>query len=38
GFQAPLAQALIGGEVGERVEFNGVEDAIEILAIALQED
>ena len=34
GFQAPLAQALIGGEVGERVEFNGVEDAIEILSIA----
>ena len=33
GFQAPLAQALIGGEVGERAEFNGVEDAIEILAI-----
>ncbi|MEG3124575.1 GreA/GreB family elongation factor [Sphingomonas sp. GB1N7] len=38
GFQAPLAQALIGGEIGERVEFNGVEDAIEILAIAPQED
>ncbi|QQV76032.1 GreA/GreB family elongation factor [Sphingomonas aliaeris] len=33
GFQAPLAQALIGGEVGERAEFNGMEDAIEILAI-----
>lgn len=33
GFQAPLAQALIGGEVGERAEFNGVEDATEILAI-----
>jgi transcription elongation GreA/GreB family factor len=33
GFQAPLAQALIGGEIGEPVEFNGVEDAIEILAI-----
>ena len=33
GFQAPLAQALIGAEIGERVEFNGVEDAIEILAI-----
>ena len=33
GFQAPLAQALIGGEVGERAKFNGVEDAIEILAI-----
>ena len=33
GFQAPLAQALIGGEVGERVEFNTVADAIEILAI-----
>lgn len=33
GFQAPLAQALIGGEADERVEFNGVEDAIEILAV-----
>jgi len=33
GFQAPLAQALIGAEAGERVAFNGVEDAIEILAI-----
>ena len=33
GFQAPLAQAMIGGEVGEQAEFNGVEDAIEILAI-----
>ncbi|KQS01322.1 nucleoside diphosphate kinase [Sphingomonas sp. Leaf357] len=38
GFQAPLAQALIGGEIGERVEFNGVEDAIKILAISPQED
>ena len=34
GFQAPLAQALIGGEVGELVEFNGVADAIEIVSIA----
>ena len=34
GFQAPLAQALIGGEAGEFVEFNGVEDAIEILSVA----
>ncbi|MEG3085950.1 GreA/GreB family elongation factor [Sphingomonas sp. PB4P5] len=33
GYQAPLPQALIGAEVGERVEFNGVADAIEILAI-----
>lgn len=33
GFQAPLAKALIGGEADERVEFNGVEDAIEILAV-----
>ena len=33
GFQAPLPQALIGAEVGERVAFNGVADAIEIIAI-----
>jgi transcription elongation GreA/GreB family factor len=33
GFQAPLAHALIGAEIGEQVEFNGVADAIEILAI-----
>ncbi|MEN2787612.1 GreA/GreB family elongation factor [Sphingomonas qilianensis] len=38
GFQAPLPQALIGAEVGERVEFNGVADAIEILAIEHQGD
>ncbi len=34
GFQAPLAQALIGAEAGERVDFNGVAEAIEILDIA----
>lgn len=33
GFQAPLARALIGAEVGERVAFGGVEDAIEVVAI-----
>jgi transcription elongation GreA/GreB family factor len=34
GFQAPLAQALIGGEAGERVDFAGTADAIEIVAVA----
>lgn len=34
GFQAPLAHALIGTQVGDRVDFNGVAEAIEILAIA----
>jgi transcription elongation GreA/GreB family factor len=38
GFQAPLAHALIGAEIGEQVEFNGVADAIEILAIDLSGD
>lgn len=33
-FQAPLAAALIGAEVGERVDFNGREEAIEVLEIA----
>ncbi len=32
-FSAPLARALMGGEAGETVEFNGREDAIEILAV-----
>jgi len=30
-FTAPLAQAMLEAEVGERVEFNGKADAIEIL-------
>ncbi len=32
-FAAPLAAALIGGEVGERIDWNGKAEAIEILAI-----
>ena len=32
-FSAPLARALIGGEPGEMLPFNGREDAIEIVAI-----
>lgn len=32
-FAAPLAAALIGGEVGETIDWNGKPDAIEILAI-----
>lgn len=32
-FLAPLAHALIGGEPGERVDFNGKTEAIEILSI-----
>lgn len=31
-FQAPLAKALIGGETGELVDFNGKAEAIEIVA------
>ena len=34
-FSAPLARAMIGAEVGECVDFNGVAEAIEILAIAV---
>lgn len=30
-FQAPLARALIGAEAGEKVDFNGKTEAIEIL-------
>lgn len=33
GFAAPLAQALIGGEAGERVDFAGRADAIEIVEV-----
>ena len=33
GFQAPLAQALIGGEAGELVDFAGKREAIEIVAV-----
>ena len=33
GFHAPLARALIGAGVGERVAFGGVDDAIEIDAL-----
>jgi len=34
GFSAPLAQALIGGAAGDRVDFNGRSEAIEILDVA----
>jgi transcription elongation GreA/GreB family factor len=34
GFAAPLAQALIGGAVGDLVDFNGRSEAIEILDVA----
>ncbi|WP_339501642.1 GreA/GreB family elongation factor, partial [Pseudomonas canadensis] len=34
GFQAPLARVLIGGEVGERVDFAGKVDAVEIIGVA----
>lgn len=34
GFAAPLAQALIGAETGERVDFNGRREAIEILDVS----
>jgi transcription elongation GreA/GreB family factor len=34
-FSAPLARALIGGEPGELLPFNGRDDAIEIVGIAV---
>lgn len=34
GFAAPLAQALIGGAAGDWVDFNGRNEAIEILDVA----
>lgn len=34
GYQAPLARALIGAEVGETVEFSGKADAIKVVRIA----
>ena len=36
-FSAPLARAMLGAEVGERVDFNGKPGAIEILAIEAQD-
>jgi transcription elongation GreA/GreB family factor len=32
-FSAPLAQALIGAEAGERVDFNSKAEAIEVVAV-----
>jgi transcription elongation GreA/GreB family factor len=32
-FQAPLAHALLGAEAGERVDFGGKAEAIEVLAV-----
>ena len=32
-FAAPLAAALIGAEVGERIDWNGKAEAIEVLAV-----
>jgi transcription elongation GreA/GreB family factor len=37
-FSAPLARALMGGEAGERLDFNNVEDAIELLKVEQPED
>ena len=34
GYQAPLARALIGAEVGERVDFAGKDEAIEVIAVS----
>lgn len=34
-FSAPLARALLGAEAGELLPFNGREDAIEVLAVAV---
>lgn len=37
-FSAPLARAMAGLEEGEWAAFNGKEDAIEVLSIALQQE
>jgi transcription elongation GreA/GreB family factor len=34
GYAAPLAHALIGAMVGERIDFNGKDEAIEVLAVS----
>ena len=34
GFQAPLARALTGAEAGERVDFGGTAEAVEVVAVA----
>lgn len=33
-FTAPLVRALMGAEAGERVDFNGRDEAIEVIAVA----
>jgi transcription elongation GreA/GreB family factor len=33
-WSAPLARAMMGAEVGELVDFNGEDEAIEIVAIS----
>jgi transcription elongation GreA/GreB family factor len=37
GYQAPLARALLGAEVGERVDFAGKDEAIEVVAVAVSD-
>ena len=37
-FSAPLARAMMGAEPGEHADFNGEQDAIEILNVALIEN
>lgn len=37
GYAAPLARAMIGGIVGEQLDFNGATGAIEIVAIGEQQ-
>lgn len=36
-FAAPIAQALIGAAAGDRADFNGVTDAIEIVEVGIAE-
>lgn len=35
GYQAPLARALLGAGAGERVDFAGKDEAIEVVAVAV---
>lgn len=37
-FSSPLARAMMGAEVGERVDFAGKDEAVEIVAIGLNDE
>ena len=37
-FSSPLARAMMGAEVGERVDFAGKDEAVEIVAVGVNDE